>query len=188
MFKLKSLCVLLFLCIASFSIAQNKPTDLDKSPMDASYLPNNYPLLKLNGKAKEQPVARLLYSRPQKNGRIIFDGIVKYNEMWRLGANEATEIELFKSAKINNKPIAKGKYTLYCIPQADKWTLIISKDNYSWGNYSYDAKKDVIRVDVKTEKTTEVAEAFTSYFEEIKTGANLIFMWDDVKVQLPIVF
>ena len=173
---------------ATIAFAQPKPTDLDKSPMDMSYLPNNYPLLKLNGKAKDQPIARLLYSRPQKNNRIIFDGIVKYNEMWRLGANEATEIEFFKNVKINNKSIAKGRYTLYCNPTADKWTVIISKDNYSWGNYSYDAKKDMVRLDIKLEKNTDVIEAFTAYFEETKTGANLIFMWDDVKTQLPILF
>jgi hypothetical protein len=179
--------ILIFSCFISIAVsAQQKPIDLDKSPMDMSYLPSNYPILKLNGKVKDQPLARLIYSRPQKSNRIIFDGIVKYNEMWRLGANEATEIEFLKPVKISNKLIAKGKYTLYCIPAADKWTLIISKDNFCWGNYSYNQKFDVARADVKVEKNTEIVEAFTAYFEETKTGANLVFMWDDVKTQLPI--
>jgi len=186
---MKSIKATIVLILISTSIfAQQKPTDLDKSPMDMSYFPANYPIIKLNGKAKEQPLARVIYGRPQKNNRIIFDGIVKYNEMWRLGANEATEIEFLKPVKINNKPITKGRYTLYCIPTADKWTIIVSKDNYCWGNYSYDNKKDILRTDVKVEKITEIAEAFTAYFEETKTGANLIFMWDDVKTQLPIIF
>ena len=188
MYNLKPFFVITFLCATLFSVAQNKPTDLDKSPMDASYCPSNYPLQKLNGKAKDLPVARLIYSRPQKNGRVIFDGIVKYNEMWRLGANEATEIEFFKNAKINNKPIPKGRYTLYCLPNADKWTLVLNKDNCSWGNFSYDAKKDILRVDCKVEKNTELVEAFTAYFDDTKTGSILNFLWDEVKVALPISF
>ena len=51
--------------------AQQKPTDLDKSPMDMSYWPNNYPLLKMSGKVKDMPVARVIYGRPLKNGRTI---------------------------------------------------------------------------------------------------------------------
>lgn len=166
--------------------AQQKPTDLDKSPMDMSYWPANYPILKLNGKAKDLPVARLLYSRPQKNGRTIFGGILKYGEMWRLGANESTEVEFFTTVKIGNKNIAKGRYTLYCIPNADKWTVILSNDNYGWGNYSYDIKKDVARVDIKPEKNIDVTENFTMYFDDAKNGANLIILWDDVKAVLPI--
>jgi hypothetical protein len=186
---MKSIKILVTSLLISTSIfAQQKPTDLDKSPMDMSYYPANFPILKLDGKVKDQPIVRVIYGRPQKNNRVIFDGIVKYGEMWRLGANEATEIEFLKAAKINNKTIAKGRYTLYCIPTADKWTMIISKDNFCWGNYSYNPKNDVLRVDIKVEKNTETVEAFTTYFDGTKTGANLIFMWDDVKTQLPIVF
>ena len=174
------------LLVSATVLAQPKPTDLDKSPMDMSYWPSNYPIIKLNGKVKDAPIARVIYGRPQKNNRVIFDGIVKYNEMWRLGANEATEIEFLKNVKINNKAIAKGRYTLYCIPLEDKWTIIVSKDNYCWGNYSYNPKNDVTRIDIKVEKNTETVEAFTTYFDETKTGANLVFMWDDVKAQLPI--
>lgn len=185
---MKQTLMILALVFSVSLYAQQKPTDLDKSPMDMSYFPTNYPVAKISSKVQAQPIARLIYSRPQKNNRIIFDGIVKYGEMWRLGANEATEIELMKNARINNKSISKGKYTLYCIPTANKWTLIVSKDNYCWGNYSYNPKNDVVRADIATEKTTEIAEAFTAYFEETKTGANLVFMWDDVKATLPINF
>ncbi len=182
----KTLLLIAFVCIVLGVNAQQKPTDLDKSPMDMSYWPANYPILKLNGKVKDAPTARIIYSRQQKNNRTIFDGIVKYNEMWRLGANEATEIEFFKNVKIGNKAIEKGRYTLYCLPAADKWTIVVSNDNYSWGNYSYDIKKDVTRADAKVEKNPDVVENFTIYFEETKTGANLIMLWDDVKATLPI--
>ena len=174
------------LLLALQTSAQQKPTDLDKSPMDMSYWPANYPILKMTGKVKEQPIARIIYSRPLKNNRTIFDGIIKYNEVWRLGANEATEIEFFAPVKIGGKLINKGRYSIFCIPNATKWTIILNKDNYAWGSFMYDNKKDVIRVDLDIEKNVEIVEAFTAFFEETKQGANLFLLWDDVKTALPI--
>jgi hypothetical protein len=166
--------------------AQQKPTELDKSPLDVSYWPANYPILKMSGKASDLPIARVLYSRPQKNNRIIFGGIIKFNEVWRLGANEATEVEFFKPVQIDGKKVPKGRYTLYCIPSENKWTVIVNKDNYCWGNFVYDVKKDLLRTSFILDKNSEVVEAMTMYFEETKTGANLVILWDDVKGILPI--
>lgn len=175
------------LCLLTSSlVAQVKPTELDKSPMDESFWPFNYPIQKLNGKTKPMPVARVIYSRPQKNGRVIFNGIIKYGELWRLGANEATELEFFQPVKIDSKIVPKGRYTLFCIPNEDSWTLIINKDNYCWGNYSYNAKNDLVRVVCKVEKNAEVVENFTIYFEETKKNTQLTIMWDDLKASLPI--
>lgn len=182
----KAILTLLVAVIAMAALAQQKPTELDKSPMDMSYWPKDYPILKMSGKSKDIPTARIIYGRPQKNGRDIFGGINKYNEIWRMGANEATEIEFFKNVKIADKPVAKGRYTMFCIPQENKWTIIISKDNFSWGSFTYDAKKDLMRTDISIEKNADTVEALTMYFEETKKGANLIIMWDDVKATLPI--
>lgn len=182
----KAILTLLVAVITMAALAQQKPTELDKSPMDMSYWPKDYPILKMSGKSKDIPTARIIYGRPQKNGRDIFGGINKYNEIWRMGANEATEIEFFKNVKIADKPVAKGRYTMFCIPQENKWTIIISKDNFSWGSFTYDAKKDLMRTDISIEKNTDTVEALTMYFEETKKGANLIIMWDDVKATLPI--
>ena len=67
-------------------------TEPDRSPMDMVYFPKDYPLLKMTGKTSVPPLMRIIYSRPQKQGRQIFGGLVKYDVPWRLGANEATEI------------------------------------------------------------------------------------------------
>lgn len=166
--------------------SQTKVPEMDKSPMDMSYWPNNYPLLKMGGKVKGNPIARVIYSRPSKNGRTIFGGILKYNDLWRLGANEATEIEFFSNVTIAGKAIAKGRYTLYCIPTENKWTLILNRDNYSWGAYTYDAKKDVVRTELPVEKNTDTVEAFSMFFDQSPKGANLVILWDDLKVVLPI--
>lgn len=165
--------------------AQQKPTELDKSPMDMSYLPPDYPILKMTGKTKSQPIARVIYGRPQKNGREIFGGIIKYGEVWRFGANEATEIEFFKNVKMGNKLITKGRYTMFCIPNTDKWTLILNKDVFAWGSFTYDPKKDVVRVDAIPETINDAVEPFTLYFEEGKTTDFLVVVWDNVKTKFP---
>ncbi len=183
---MRPIATLLFLVIVSCAQAQQKPTELDKSPMDMSYWPDNYPILRMSGKAKDQPVARLIYSRPLKNGRDIFGGIIRYNELWRLGANESTEIEFFRNVKVGGKIVAKGRYTVYCIPGETKWTIIINKDNYCWGSFTYDSRKDVARADIETAKTTDTVEAFTMYFDETKNGANLIILWDNIKAVMPV--
>ena len=178
---------LLFLLAVLFStqlFAQQKPTDLDKSPLDVSYYPANFPILKMRGQANGDPAARIVYSRPQLKGRNIFGEEVKYNEVWRLGANESTELELFKNAVIGGKKITKGRYTLYCIPTESKWTIIINKDNYSWGSFTYRSDKDLARIDVPVQKNNEEVEALTIYFD----NSSIVMLWDNVKVNVPISF
>jgi hypothetical protein len=161
---------------------------LDKSPMDVSYYPANYPILKIQNKATEPLMARVIYSRPQKNGRQVFGELVEYGKVWRLGANEATEIELYKDAKIDNKILKKGRYTMYAIPYPDKWTLIFNKETDIWGAFQYDEKKDVLRTDIKPENQQEPVEVFTLVFDKTDSGANMIMAWDNVKATLPITF
>jgi hypothetical protein len=173
-----------FVLAGQLLLAQPKPTDIDKSPLDISYYPANYPIAKMRGQSNGEPSARLVYSRPQKRGRDIFGQEVKYNEVWRLGANESTELELFKNATIGGKKISKGRYTLYCIPTETKWTIIVSKDNYSWGSFTYKSDKDVARIDVPVQKNNEITEAFTMYFE----NNNLVILWDYIKAEVPVSF
>ena len=151
-----------------------------------SYYPNNYPVLKIQDKATEPVLARVIYSRPQKNGRIIFGDLVEYGKVWRMGANEATEIEFYKNVKINGDKVAQGRYTLYAIPNADDWTFILNKDVDTWGAFKYDAQKDVIRTTVPIEKLNEGVEALSITFEKTDNGCNLVVAWDNVKASLPI--
>ena len=173
--------------ILNTSAQQPKLPPLDKSPMDMSYYPQNYPLLKIQNKVSEPLIMRIVYSRPQVNGRKIFGELQEYGKVWRLGANEATEIEFFKDVKINNKKVKKGRYTLYCIPSAEKWTFIINRETDTWGSFAYDQAKDAIRMDVPVTKN-EMTEALTIIFDKSLNGANMVIYWDDSKAALPIVF
>lgn len=151
-----------------------------------AYYPANYPVLRIQDKAAEPLLARVIYSRPQKGGRTIYGDLVEYNQVWRMGANEATEIEFFKDVKIGGKRIVKGKYTVYAIVNPTQWTLILNKDTDIWGAFKYDEKKDVVRVSVPVEKLAEPVESFSIQFDKTAAGANLVIAWDDVKVALPI--
>jgi len=163
-----------------------KALPLDKSPMDMAYFPEDYPVLKIKDKAKEPLIARIIYSRPQKADRVVFGDLIEYGKVWRLGANEATEIEFFRDVKIDGKKVAKGKYTLYAIVNPDAWTLIVNKETDTWGSFKYDEKKDLLRVTLPVEKGQQPVDAFTLYFEKTTAGANLVMSWDDVKTTLPI--
>ncbi len=166
--------------------AQSASPALDKSPMDMSYFPVDYPILKIRDKVTGPPDVRVLYSRPQKKGRVLFGDLVQYGQVWRLGANEATEIEFFKDAKIDGKKVKKGRYTLYALVDTDKWTLILNKETDTWGAFRYDSTKDVLRTAVPVQKQTAITEELSMAFEKIKDGANLVIDWDDVRVELPI--
>jgi hypothetical protein len=159
---------------------------LDKSPMDMSYFPADYPILKTQNKATTPPVARVIYSRPQKDNRIIFGQLVEYGKVWRLGANEATEIEFFKDVTIGGKKVAKGRYTIYAIPTESKWTVILNKDTDTWGAFVYDDKKDVLRTDVPVQALTTPVDAFSMNFNKTDKGMDLFIAWDNAGVTLPI--
>jgi hypothetical protein len=180
--------IALFCCLGSRSAnAQDKKLPpLDTSPMDMAYYPVMYPYVV---KVKGEPgtlVARVIYSRPQKKGRKIFGDLEPYGEIYRLGANEATEIEFFRPVTIGGKPVAKGRYTMYAIPNETKWTIIINRDTDIWGAFKYNQAKDVVRVDVPVTNLDTPVDPFTMVFEKADYGANLIIAWDVVSVSLPV--
>jgi hypothetical protein len=175
-------------CFSFISMGQTKFPPVDKSPLDMSYYPNGYPVLKIQDKATEPLIARVIYSRPQKNGRIIFGDLLEYGKLWRLGANEATEIEFFQNVRIGGVKIKKGRYTIYCIPYAEKWTMILNSEVDTWGAFKYDAIKDVTRLDIPVQLQSDTLENFVMSFEKSGNGAGLLIAWDVTKVVLPIVF
>ena len=160
---------------------------MDKSPMDMSYYPVDYPKLKMSGNATEPLIARVIYSRPQKDGRMIFGNVLKYGAIWRLGANEATEIEFFKDVTINKQKVAKGRYVLYCIPYPEKWILVLNGDLFTWG-LKIDTTKDAYKFEIPINKVNSSFEVFTMDFAKADTGMRLIMAWDSVKAVLPILY
>src|ERR1700751_1405427 len=95
--------IVLGLALRDYSFAQSTLPPLDKSPVDMGYYPVDYPVLKIQHKMDAPLIARVIYGRPQKNDRSIFGDLVPYDMIWRMGANEATEIEFFRDTKIDGK-------------------------------------------------------------------------------------
>ena len=176
------------------SVKDSVLLSLDKSPMDMIYFPEDYPKQKMMNPTLANPVARAIYSRPQKKGRIIFadssstqNPIQRYGEEWRLGANEATEIEFFKPVTINNKNLAVGRYIIYCIPYPDRWKIIFNNNLFSWGLHM-DKTKDLAEIELPVIKNDIEIEYFTMLFQNSTYGCELVMAWGDMKVVLPVNF
>lgn len=157
---------------------------VDASPLDLVYFPLNVSKSKDNA----VPVMRVLYSRPQKKGREIFGVLERYDKVWRLGANENTEIQFFKPVHISGRKIRAGRYSAFAIPNKDKWVIILNKQVDKWGAFTYNEQQDVLRVEVPLLTLAKPIEIFSITFQETTYGANLVMAWDTTQAVLPIVF
>ncbi len=129
---------------------------------------------------------KVVYSQPSKNDRKIFGGIVPFGKVWRTGANEATEITFTQKVKIGGKIVNPGTYALFTIPGEKTWSIILNSELGMWGEYDYDAKKDILKVEVIPSTTEAAQELFTIKFDKTATGCNMSMMWDTVMVVIPI--
>lgn len=129
---------------------------------------------------------KIVYSQPNKKGRNIFGSLVPFGEVWRTGANEATEITITGDILIKSMELKAGTYSIFTIPDEKSWTVIFNSDLGLWGAYNYNPKKDVLRVEVPVQITTENAEAFTIGINARNNEADFFFHWDTTRVVLPV--
>lgn len=189
--------IILIACFFALLMVEAKAQKLrgiDKSPMDMAYYPDNFAhdrkfAPKLIG---DMPaIVRVTYSRPAKKEREVFGTkMVPYGEVWRVGANESAEIKFYQDVTIQGKKVKAGTYSLFAIPTATEWTIILNKDLDFWGAYSYNKDNDVLRVSVPTKKTDEVIENFSI---QCVKGNNdkettMKMAWDTTLVEVPISF
>jgi hypothetical protein len=172
--------ILLSLAILpSLAVAQDTPPPLDPSPADIAYF-------RPAGRNTET-VARVIYGRPLKKGRTMLGGTDPYGKVWRLGANEATEIKLYKDLTFGDKLIKAGTYTMYAIPDKSEWTIIFNTKLDTWGAYSYEESKDVARIKVPAGATKSEVEAFSIWFTDEKSPDKAMFIaWENTLVKVPI--
>lgn len=186
----KILTIIVLLTVITSAVWAQEFRGLDKSPMDMAYLPDNFahdrkfaPERNLGASA----FIKVSYSRPQKKGREVFGGMVKYDEVWRLGANETTEMKVYQDISIGGKTLIKGTYAVFAIPTADEWTVIFNADLDEWGHYSYKKEHDVLRVIASVRSSDVIIEAFSIQFEDSGNGkAKMKMAWDTVIAELPI--
>ncbi|TRO65613.1 DUF2911 domain-containing protein [Christiangramia sabulilitoris] len=159
----------------NYSKEELKFSKMDASPMD----------LALYRDKNDMAVARVIYSRPQKRNREIFGKLIPYGEIWRTGANEATELTLYQDMKVADATVKAGTYTLYTIPGEKEWTVILNNKTNTWGAYEYSAKEDKVRIKVPVRKAPNTIESLSMAFQESGKGADLLIGWDDSYVKVP---
>ncbi|WP_051210904.1 DUF2911 domain-containing protein [Runella zeae] len=128
------------------------------------------------------------YERPLARGRKIMGGLVPYNgELWRTGAGDCSTIKFSEDLTIGGQKVAAGNYSLFSIPTADEWTIVLNRDTTMHGTGGYDQAKDLVRFKAKPETTNRFYEAFTIEVQDIvKNNANLYLTWENISVKIPI--
>ena len=131
------------------------------------------------------------YSRPSMKGRKIFgsgDGfLVPYGQVWRAGANEATTLKTDADVDIGGTNVPAGTYTLFVLPDQDKWTLIISKKTGEWGIPYPGQQDDFARVPMNVTQSSQTVDQFTiSLDKRGNNQADLSMAWANTKASVPI--
>ena len=151
----------------------------------------------------------ITYSRPAIKGRTIFadappsmetrakgdatldnqnerkpgEPIVPYNHVWRAGANDATVFQVTDDVLINGQPLKAGTYSLEAIPGKDDWTIIFNNDSGQWGAFTYDSKKDALRVKAKPRPVPDSQELLLYSFDPVTANtATVNLRWEKVNV------
>ena len=163
---------------------------VDASPMDMAYYPPRVAFrafAKTDEEKNVTPQIRVIYSRPQAKGRKVFTELEKPGNMWRVGANEATEVLFYQDVMIGDTKVSAGRYTIYAKLGEKEWTIYFSNDLDRWGHYAFNAdESSIAEITVPTMKTNDTVEAMSIVFEDADAGANMVIAWDDTMVRVPI--
>jgi hypothetical protein len=109
--------------------------------------------------------------------------IVPYGRVWRTGANEATTFNVTDDVLVNGQPLKAGTYSLHTIPGPAEWTIIFNSDPGQWGSFSYDEKKDVLRVKTKPEAAADVQELLDFQIDPVgESAARVNIRWERIRV------
>ncbi len=126
------------------------------------------------------------YSSPRMKGRKIFGELVPFGQVWRTGANEATTFVTSSDVTVGGKAVPAGSYTIFTVPTADKWTLIINKKTGEWGiPYKYESD-ELARIDMKASKLPSPVENFTIAYEKSGGGCTMNIEWETTRASVEI--
>lgn len=159
------------------------PTAQVKAQID---MPAPSPVATLSQKVGLTDVT-IAYSRPSAKGRKVFGDLVAFGEMWRTGANAATKLTFADAVTINGQKVPAGSYSLYTIPTATDWTIVINKNTENWGTDGYKQEEDLLRFTVKSEKNTNAVETFTmGIANNTMNTSDIELSWENVIVRFKV--
>jgi len=132
---------------------------------------------------------KVVYGQPYRRGRTIFGDLEPWGEVWRTGANEATEITLTRPVLMGDQAISAGTYALFTIPEPDSFTVILNHELGQWGAFNYNPERDFKRMKFPVNRLPIPVEAFTISFNEPQQSMTSISLrWDFVQVDIPVRF
>ncbi len=153
---------------------------LDKAPHDIAYYRES---------RITTPLVKAIYGRPSvEEGSEAFGTVVPFNELWRTGANEATEIKVYKDIVFGSTPVKAGTYVLYTIPGEHEWEVILSSNLDVLGAFQYDPVFDVAKVKVSVSKA-EMLSTFSIAFKKTQEDTlQMVLGWGSTRVKVPMNF
>ncbi len=163
----------------------------DISPMDISHYPGKsaYTNYLKGEEVNMKPKVQVVYSRPYKKGRKVFGELLKTGDIWRVGANQSTEVVFYEDVTVGDLDLKKGRYALYAEIKEGSWDMIFSKDLPAWGAANRDESKDIGRTNVSLTSDTEVIENLSIIFDEKSEKlVHMVIGWDQTRAELPISF
>ena len=124
------------------------------------------------------------YSRPVARGRDLFGALVPYEQVWNPGADQATAVTITRDVQVNGRSLAAGRYSLWAIPRADRWTIIFNTAADVYHTPYPGEAQDALRLDVPPDRGPHM-EALTFYFPVVEgKDAVLRLHWGEVMVPL----
>ena len=131
------------------------------------------------------------YSSPRAKGRKIFGdasdkALVPYGQIWRTGANDSTTFVTDTNLNVGGKAVPAGSYTIFTVPKADAWSLVISKKTGEWGTDYPGEKEDLVRVPMTVSKTSAPVENFAIAFDQAGSKCTLRIEWENTRASVEI--
>lgn len=126
------------------------------------------------------------YSSPRAKGRKIMGELVPYGKVWRAGANEATTFVTDADLTVGGTTVPAGSYTIFTVPDQNKWSLVISKKTGEWGTAYPGPSDDLARIDMKASKTPSMVENFTIAFDKSGSGCTLRMEWENTRASVDV--
>jgi len=173
----------LLLAVLFFAVAISAPAQMSMA-QDKSKRPS--PPANAECKFSDGKTVKIDYSSPRAKGRKIYGGLVPYGQVWRSGANEATTFVTDSPVVVGGQTVPAGSYTLFTVPEADKWTLVLSKKTGEWGTDYPGQGEDLARIPMTVSKTASQVENFTISFDQSGSKCTLHLDWENTRASVDI--
>jgi hypothetical protein len=157
---------------------------VSSSPLAADKAQRPSPPADARCKLPDGKTITVAYSSPRMKGRKIYGDLVPFGKVWRAGANEATSLVTDTGMAVGGQSIPAGNYTLFAIPNPDRWTLIVSKKTGEWGVPYPGEADDLARVEMKVSKLSSPIENFTIAFDQAGSTCTMHLDWETTRASV----